>query len=56
MKDQWPMAYKVAKNYTIDTAELNKMSGEVDLDGKTIEEVAAAWVDANEATWRKWAE
>mgnify|MGYP003734557955 CR=1 FL=1 len=22
MKDQWPMAYKVAKNYTIDTAEL----------------------------------
>jgi glycine betaine/proline transport system substrate-binding protein len=56
MKDQWPMAYKVAKNYTIDTAELNKMSGEVDLDGKTIEEVAAAWVDANEAIWRKWAE
>ena len=32
MKDKWPVAYKVAKNYTIDTDELNKMSGEVDLD------------------------
>ncbi len=56
MKDKWPVAYKVAKAYQIDTAELNKMSGEVDLDGKTIEEVAAAWVDANEAKWRAWAQ
>ena len=34
MKDKWPVAYKVAKNYTIDAAELNKLSGEVDLEGK----------------------
>ena len=26
IKDKWPGAYKVAKNYTIDTDELNKMS------------------------------
>ncbi len=26
MKDKWPVAYKVAKAYTIDTKELNKMS------------------------------
>jgi glycine betaine/proline transport system substrate-binding protein len=56
MKDTWPVAYQVAKNYTIDTDELNQMSGEVDLDGKTMEDVAAAWIDANEATWRAWAE
>jgi glycine betaine/proline transport system substrate-binding protein len=31
------------------------MSGEVDLDGKSIEDVAAAWVDANEAKWKAWA-
>ena len=49
MKDKWPVAYKVAKAYTIDTDELNKMSGEVDLEGKTIEDVAAAWIAANEA-------
>jgi glycine betaine/proline transport system substrate-binding protein len=56
MKDKWPVAYKVAKNYTITADQLNALSGEVDLDGKSIEDVAAAWVDANEAVWRKWAE
>ena len=56
MKDKWPVAYKVAKNYTIATDVLNGMSGEIDLDGKPPEEVAAAWIAANEATWKKWAE
>ena len=56
MKDKWPVAYKVAKAYQIDTNELNAMSGQIDLDGKTIEEVAAAWVAANEAKWKAWAQ
>ena len=56
MKDKWPVAYKVAKNYTIDTAELNKMSGEVDLGGKKMEEVADAWVASHEAQWKAWAQ
>ena len=56
MKDKWPVAYKVAKAYQIDVNELNAMSGQVDLDGKTIEEVAAAWVEANEAKWKAWAQ
>ena len=56
MKDKWPVAYKVAKAYTIDVKELNALSGQVDLDGKSIEEVAAAWVDANEAKWKAWAQ
>jgi glycine betaine/proline transport system substrate-binding protein len=56
MKNKWPIAYKVAKNYTIDGDELNQLSGQVDLEGKTLEEVAAAWVDANEATWKAWAQ
>ena len=55
MKDKWPMAYQVAKAFTIDTKQLNTMSGNVDLDGKNIDEVAAAWVAANEATWGAWA-
>jgi glycine betaine/proline transport system substrate-binding protein len=56
MKDKWPVAHKVAKAYQIDVNELNAMSGQVDLDGKTIEEVAAAWVEANEAKWKAWAQ
>ena len=56
MKDKWPVAYKVAKAYQIDTAELNKMSGEIDLDGKSPDDVAKAWLDANEAKWKAWAQ
>lgn len=56
MKDKWPVAHKVAKNYTIDAKELGTLGGQVDLEGKSIEEVAAQWVKDNEATWRAWAE
>ncbi len=56
MKDKWPVAHKVAKAFQIDTKVLNGMSGQIDLDGKTIEDVAAAWVTENEATWRAWAQ
>lgn len=55
MKDKWPMASKVAKNDHINTTVLNKMSGEVDPDGKSIADVAADWISANEATWQAWA-
>lgn len=56
MKDKWPVAYKVAKAFQVDANELNAMSGQIDLDGKTIEDVAAAWVAANEAKWKAWAQ
>ncbi len=55
MAGKWPLAHKVAKAYTMDVAELNKLSGQVDLESKSIDEVAAAWVTANEAKWREWA-
>ena len=54
MKDKWPEAYNVAKNYTFDAKELGLLAGEVDLNGKTIEDVAQAWVDNNEAKWKPW--
>jgi glycine betaine/proline transport system substrate-binding protein len=55
MKTKWPVAYNVAKNYTMDAKELGLLGGQVDLDGKTIEEVAEAWINANESKWRGWA-
>ena len=55
MKDKWPVAYKVAKAYQVETAEINDLVGQVDLEGKTMEEVAAAWIEANEAKWKAWA-
>ncbi len=54
MKDKWPVAYNVAKNFTMETKELGLMAGEVDLQGKSIDDVAAAWVAANEAKWKPW--
>lgn len=56
MKDKWPVAYKVAKAYVIDVKDLNALSGQVDLEGKSIDDVAAAWVDAHESTWKAWAQ
>lgn len=55
MKDTWPVAHQVAAAYTIDAKELGLLGAEVDLEGRSIEEVAAEWVAANEATWRAWA-
>jgi glycine betaine/proline transport system substrate-binding protein len=55
MKTKWPVAYNVAKNYTVDAKELGLLGAQVDLEGKTIEEVAEAWVSANESKWRGWA-
>jgi glycine betaine/proline transport system substrate-binding protein len=55
MKNKWPIAYNVAKNMTLDAKELGGLGGQVDLEGKSIEEVAEAWVNANEAKWRAWA-
>jgi glycine betaine/proline transport system substrate-binding protein len=55
MKNIWPVAYHIAKNYTIDAKELGLLAGQVDLENKSIEEVAEAWVNANEGKWRAWA-
>ena len=56
MKDKWPVAHKIATNYSISADELNALSGQVDLDGKPIEEVAAAWIAANQAKVDAWAQ
>lgn len=56
MKDKWPVAHKIAQNYTIDTAELNAMVGEVDLDKKSIDDVADAWIAKHQDDIKKWAE
>ena len=55
MKDKWPLAHKIATNYTIPVDDLNAMSGQVDLDKKSIEEVADAWIAKNQSTIDGWA-
>jgi glycine betaine/proline transport system substrate-binding protein len=55
MKQKWPLAYKIARHFEISTDEINRLAAEVDLDGRSVEDVAAEWVEKNEAKWRSWA-
>ena len=56
MKDKWPVAHKIATNYSISADDLNALSGEVDLDGKSIEDAAAGWIAANQDKIKSWAQ
>jgi glycine betaine/proline transport system substrate-binding protein len=55
MKDKWPTAHRIAKNYQFEAAEMNALISQVDLEGKSLEEVATAWVAANQEKIKKWA-
>lgn len=54
VKDKWPGAYEAIKAFTIDNDEMGAMITEVDLGGKSVEEVVAGWIGANEARWKPW--
>lgn len=52
MKDKWPAAYEILENYKLSTEQQQPMMGAVDVDGKKIEDVVAAWMDANPGAWK----
>jgi glycine betaine/proline transport system substrate-binding protein len=52
--ETWPAAYEIIDAYRLTTEEQQPLMGAVDVDGRSVEEVAAEWVDANEAIWRPW--
>lgn len=54
LKDKWPGAYKAIKAFQLDNDEMGRMVGEIDLDGKKLDDVVAAWMGANEARWSTW--
>jgi glycine betaine/proline transport system substrate-binding protein len=52
MKDKCPAAHEILVNYKLDVADQQPMMGMVDVDGKPVEEVVAAWMSSNEAKWK----
>ncbi len=56
IKDKWPGAYKAIKAFQLDNDEMGRMVGEVDVDGKKLDDVVNAWISANEARWKTWLE
>lgn len=52
--DTWPGAAEAVRAFTVSNEDMGAMISAVDLEGRTVEEVAAEWLAANEATWRPW--
>lgn len=51
----WPCAYDITRKFTMDGKELGQLVYEVDVNGRSVEDVAMEWAKKNEATWRSWA-
>jgi glycine betaine/proline transport system substrate-binding protein len=54
LKDYAPDAYTLLKNFNYTTQDQIQMIAAVELEDKSPEEAARAWIDANEATWKAW--
>ena len=54
LKDEAPDADKLLRNFNYTTEDQISMIAAVELDGKSPEEAAKAWVAENEATWKAW--
>ncbi len=52
--EKWPGAAKAIEAFTIDNAAMGDMVGQVDLEGKELDAVAQAWLDANKDVWSGW--
>jgi len=53
-KDKWPGAHKAATAMTLTNDEMNAMITEVDINGKSVDDVVADWVAKNESRWQEW--
>ncbi len=51
---KWPCAYETVRNFHVENELIGAMIIEVDLDGKSVDDVVEAWIVANKSTWRKW--
>jgi glycine betaine/proline transport system substrate-binding protein len=51
---KWPCAYEAVRNFRIDNQSMGEMIGEVDLEGRDLEEVVEEWMENNAETWAAW--
>lgn len=56
MQDKWPAAYAFMEHYELGGADQQIMMKAIDVDGQKLEDVVAAWIDDNQATWKPWVE
>ncbi len=53
-ESKWPCAYRAVKNFKLSNQEMGTMVGEVDLEGKKVDDVVESWINGNKSTWQKW--
>ena len=53
-ESKWPCAYRAVRNFKITNQDMGTMVGEVDLDGKKVDDVVEAWLTDNKDTWQAW--
>jgi len=54
-EEKWPCAYDIVRNFTMEGDEVGQLVYEVDVEGRSVEDVAMEWATENEARWREWA-
>jgi glycine betaine/proline transport system substrate-binding protein len=54
LKDKWAGAHQAIQAFTLDNDEMSRMIVEVDLDGKKLDDVVAAWMETNQDRWKAW--
>ncbi|MEZ5864166.1 MAG: ABC transporter substrate-binding protein [Geminicoccaceae bacterium] len=54
VEEQWPGAYQAIANFNISTEEMAGLIAQVDLEGRSVDEVTAEWIAGNEDRWRAW--
>jgi glycine betaine/proline transport system substrate-binding protein len=56
MGDKWPAAHKFLQSFEMSAEDQIPMMAAIDVNGEDLDEVTKAWVDANEAKWKPWAD
>jgi glycine betaine/proline transport system substrate-binding protein len=54
LADKWPGAASAIEAFSIDNDTMGGLITEVDLDGRSVEDVVEDWLWNNEDTWRAW--
>jgi glycine betaine/proline transport system substrate-binding protein len=54
VEEKWPGAVAAIRNFEISNDDMGQMVAQVDLEGKSVEETVAAWMEANRDTWSAW--
>lgn len=53
---KYPKAAAMVRKFQMSNDVIGGLATQVDVEGKTVQDVAQAWVDANEAVWKPWTE